>query len=394
MPVHLLVGACVGVALSSCSQSTQPPPQPRPVRVTEIVDRSPAQIALAGDIRARYESKLGFRVAGKIVRRAVNVGDRVRAGQLVAELDPVDYRLATDALEAQLRAARSDHEFAVADLKRYRELVDEKLLAPAEYERRETSVSTLKDRVAALKAQHEQAQRQTQYTRLLADHDSVVVSLPAEVGQVVAAGQPVAVLAHLPELEVAADVPEGQQALIKRGSAVAVRFWAAPETVLEGRVREIAASAEPGARTYAIRIALLQRAAWVQIGMSATVVLGGETFTRHVIPLAALVAPHGGAAQETYVWALGADNTVYRIPVALRAPVGANEVLVSGLDSGMKIVTAGATRLREGEVVTVLAPSAIGGSLVSGTNRSASSIGQNAGTPLSAAALPDGRKSP
>ncbi len=162
VPLRVLVGGVVILALSSCSQSPQPAPQPRPVRVAEIVDRPAASVALAGDVRARYESKLGFRVGGKIVRRAVNVGDRIRAGQLVAELDPADYRLATDALEAQLRAARSDHEFGVADLKRYRELVDEKLVAPAEYERRETSVSTLKDRVAALKAQHEQAQRQAQ----------------------------------------------------------------------------------------------------------------------------------------------------------------------------------------------------------------------------------------
>ncbi len=222
----------------------------------------------------------------------------------------------------------------------------------------------------------------------------MVVSLPAEVGQVVAAGQPVAVLAHLPELEIAADVPEGQHALLKRGSAAAVRFWVAPETMFEGHVREVAASADSGARTYAVRIALPRRAAWMQIGMSVTVAFAGDAATQHVIPLSSVVVPQGGAAKSAYVWALKADNTVYSVPVSLGAPVGANEVQVSGLGSGLKIVTAGASRLREGEAVSVLAPSAIGGSLASGASR-ASSVGHKAAAPVSAAdALPNVQRLP
>jgi membrane fusion protein, multidrug efflux system len=376
------------LAVSGCSKQAPAAAAQRPVRVAKVAEHYAASAsAFAGEVRARYESKIGFRVGGKLIRRAVNVGDQVKAGQLIAELDPADYRLGAEALDAQLRAARSEYEFSVSDLRRYRELLDEKLVGPAEYERREMSVSTLKDRVAALEAQHEQAQRQTQYARLLADHDSVVVALPAEVGQVVAAGQPVAVLARVSELEVAIDVPEGQRAHVMRGSPAAVRFWAEPGTLFEARVRELAASADAAARTYAVRVSLPHRASWVRIGMSATVAFAQPGASgQHVIPLSAVFVPQS-TASKPHVWAVKEDNTIYRIPVELGAPVGASEVQVSGLAMGLTIVTAGASRLHEGEAVSILAPYAIGGSLVPRTPP-APSVVQDGAAPYSAAASP------
>ena len=141
---RLLLAGLIVVALGACSKQAPSTQVPRPVRIAEIGESGAASPVFAGEVRARYESKVGFRVGGKIVHRAVNVGDRLRAGQPIAELDPADYRLAADALDAQLRAARSDHEFAASDLQRYRELLQEKLIAPAEYDRRETSASMLK----------------------------------------------------------------------------------------------------------------------------------------------------------------------------------------------------------------------------------------------------------
>jgi RND family efflux transporter MFP subunit len=362
--------------------------------VAEIGERQTVRVpTFAGEVRARYEAKIGFRIGGKIVRRAVNVGDEVKAGQLIAELDPTDYALAAEALNAQLRAARSEYDFALSDLKRYRELLDEKLVAPAEYERRETSVSTLKDRVAALKAQYDQAGRQTKYAQLVADHDCVVVALPAEVGQVVAAGQPVATLARLPELEIGIDVPESQQPLLGRNSAVRVQFWAAPETVFEGRVREVAASADSGARTYAVRIALPRRAEWVRLGMSATVAVAGEAAARQVIPLSSVFVPQGSWTNQPHVWALKEDNTVYSVPVSLGPAVGTNEVEVKGLTNGLKVVTAGASRLHESEAVSVLAPFEVGGSLVSSATRTPF-IGQDQVVPVVAGPLHTLRKAP
>src|SRR5262245_31118378 len=290
--VFAFAGGLTVTAVGACSSEAPSAQAPRPVRVAEIASHSAAATAYAGEVRARYESKVGFRVGGKIVRRAVNVGERGKAGQLIAELDAADYRLAADALNAQLRAARSDYELAASDLRRYGELLEKKFISPAEYERRETTANTLKDRVAGLGAQAEQARLQTQYTRLVAEHDSVVVALPAEVEQVVAAGQPVAILARLSELEVAIDIPEAQRAHVTAGTTASVKFWSAPDAALEGRAREVAASADSASRTYAVRIALPQRAPWVQIGMSATVVFasGGAT-GEHVVPLSAVFVP-------------------------------------------------------------------------------------------------------
>jgi len=352
------------IAASGCSKPPQSAQAPRPVRVAEVGAAHDASISYAGEVRARYEAKVGFRVGGKIARRAVNVGDQVKAGQLIAELEPTDYRLAAQALEAQLRAAKSDYEFAVSDLKRYHELLDEKLVAAAEYERRETSVSTLKDRVSALRAQHEQAVRQTQYTRLSAEYDSLVVGLPAEVEQVVAAGQPVAVLARLSELEVVIDLPETRHAAVKREAIVNLRFWAYPDAVVQGRVREIAQSAESAARTYAVRISLPSGASWTRIGMSATASFPQQTAgaERHVIPLSAVFVPQGENPTPR-VWALNKDGTVSSVAVVLGSPVGVNEVQAAGLSDGLLIVTAGASRLHEGQAVSLLARSAIGGSL-------------------------------
>jgi membrane fusion protein, multidrug efflux system len=387
-PTLLLASSLLAlVALSGCSKPPTPAAAPRPVRVAQVAEyHAAAAVVFAGEVRARYESKIGFRVGGKIVRRAVNVGDRLKAGQLIAELDATDYRLGADAIDAQLRAARSEHQFAMSDLRRYRELLDEKLVGSAEYERRETSVSTLKDRVAALTAQFEQARRQTQYTRLLGDHASVVVALPAEAGQVVAAGQPVAVLARTSELDVAIDVPEDQRARVMRGSPARVRFWAAPGTLFEGRVREVAASADAGARTYAVRISLPRRPSWVQIGMSATAAFApADPSRRQVVPLSAVFVPQA-ETKTPQVWALRPDNTVHGVPVEVGAPVGSSEVQVSGLPNGLTIVTAGASRLHEGQAVSVLAPYAIGGSLASRAPRGPSTT-QNASAPSLTAAL-------
>jgi multidrug efflux system membrane fusion protein len=165
-------------------------------------------MSFAGEVRARYETTLAFRVPGKMIDRPVEVGDRVHKGQRVARLDSTDYQLGTDALNAQLTSAQAERDFARDDLTRYRELLNLRVISPAEFDRHDTAYTTARERVVALEAQLSQATNQLQYTDLLADRDGVVTALDVQTGQVVAAGQPVLKLARLEEKEIHIDVPE------------------------------------------------------------------------------------------------------------------------------------------------------------------------------------------
>jgi multidrug efflux system membrane fusion protein len=336
------------------------------VRVVEIeADSSAGSLELAGEVKARYEARVAFRVGGKILRRLVNVGDRVKKGTPIAELDATDYRLAAVSIDAQLKGAQADLAFADDDQQRYQELRDRDLVSGAEFDRHETTRRILRQRVTNLEAQLEQAKNQVAYTRLVVDHEGIVVAVLAEADQVVAAGQPVVVVARPEELEVAIDVPEDRRSAIANARAIEVSLWARPETRLTGRFRELSASASPTSRTYAARVSLSMPPEWVQLGMSATARVPETTLTGHVIPLSALFQRQAEANGEVRVWLVNADGaTVTSLRIKLGAPTGENEVVAYGLSPGQRIVTAGTSRLHEGATIKVLGASDLGASPV------------------------------
>ena len=352
----------LGAVLAGCSNPPSEPAQARPVRVMEVgLDSRAVSLQLAGEVRARYEARVAFRVGGKILRRYVNVGDRVEAGATIAELDAADYRLTADSIAAQLKAAQADLAFAQDDQQRYQELRDRQLVSTAEFDRHQTTTATLRGRVANLRAQLDQAKNQVAYARLTADHEGIVVAVLAEVDQVVAAGQGVAVLARPEELEIAIDVPEDRRDALAKAQAIDVSLWARPQAHLTGRLRELSASANPASRTYAARVSLPGRPDWVQLGMSATVEIRGAPLSGQVIPLSAVFQRHAEAGGEARVWIVNPEgNAVTSVPVTVGAPTGQDEVVAYGLSPGQRIVTAGASRLREGTTVKVLGPAALG----------------------------------
>ena len=364
-PRHHGVGVAsmlLAAVLAGCSHPPPEPVQPRPVRAVEIgADLGAQSLRFAGEVRARYEARVGFRVGGKILRRYVNVGDRIKTGTLIAELDPADYRLAADSITAQLKAAQADLAFAQDDQQRYQELRDQQLVSGPEFDRHQTTTTTVRERVATLRAQLEQAKNQVAYARLTADHEGIVVAVLAEADQVVAAGQPVAVLARTEELEVAIDVPEDQRDVLAKAQAIDVSLWARPGVRLTGRLRELSASANPASRTYAARVSLPARPEWVQLGMSATAQLRGTASAGHVIPLSAVFQRHAEASGEAHVWVVNSEGTaVASMPIRLGAPTGEDEVVAYGLSSGQRIVTAGTSRLHEGAAIKLLGPSGLG----------------------------------
>ena len=344
--------ACAAVLLAACSR---PLPSPEPLRSVKLLtvglEDMAASAEFAGEVRARVESRLGFRVAGKLVRRQAEPGQRVRAGDVLAQLDPQDYQLAAEAGRAQLAAAATNRDLAAADFKRFKELREQNFISGAELERREANLR-------AAQAQFEQAQaqlagqgNQTAYTRLLADVTGLVTAVDAEVGQVVAAGAPVLRIAQDGPRDVLFSVPEDRVTSIQIGSEVEVRSWSGGAT-FKGRVREVGASADPVTRTFGIKVAI-DGASAPPLGSTVSVLPKAlERSGAAVIKLPTSAFRQDG--QTAAVWVLEAATMTVRLqPVQIATADGNDVVVAAGLQPGMQVVVAGVHVLSPGQKVTV-----------------------------------------
>lgn len=336
--IYPLLLLCV---LTACGDDKVPPPLPKVVRTMivgadETAPGGGATRAYAGEVRARYETTLGFRIPGKITARLVDAGAVVKAGQPLARLDAADALLQASQAKAQLALAR-------AEAKRYRDLRAKHFVSQAALDERETALQSAE-------AQAGLAGNQAAYTTLVADRPGVIAAVRAEPGQVVAAGQPVFDLAPDGEREVAIALPETDVAKLAVGMPAEITLWVqdAEAKPLSGKIREIAPAADPLTRTYAARIALPAAPARLPIGLSAKVKFPGLTAGKVLsIPMSAVVHQDKSPA----VWVIGADNTVKLKPVVVTSFDDQWAAVSSGLQGGEKIVTAGANRLTAGEKV-------------------------------------------
>ena len=350
---RLLLPAVLGLALWLAGCSRPEPPQD-PVRAVKLVTvGAPAGDAAspyAADIRARVESRLGFRVGGKLVQRQAEVGQRVRAGQVLALLDPQDLGAALQAAEAQALAARTQRDQAALDLQRTESLLTQGFVSQAELDRRRTALQAAEAQWNQAEAQARLQRNQAGYTRLLADHDGVVVAVEAEPGQVLATGSPVLRLAHEGPRDAVFAVPEDRVLALKPGTTVQVSLWAQPEQRWTARVREVAASADPVTRTYTVRVALPADVR-PPLGATATVTWappGTDQAGVWRLPSAALWQQGQGSA----VWVYDADAGVVKARTVQVVGVAGNEVLVgAGLQAGEAVVAAGVHVLTEGQTV-------------------------------------------
>ncbi|PKM10259.1 MAG: efflux RND transporter periplasmic adaptor subunit [Gammaproteobacteria bacterium HGW-Gammaproteobacteria-3] len=354
MNVWFLVGLFVPLMVGSgCSDQDKPTPAiARPVKVFRIEKNAVAGTrSYAGEVGARIETSLSFRVAGKLLRRTLDVGDPVRKGQLLAILDGNDYHLAVQGLMAQLASAQADSDFLRDDLTRYRELLAQQVISPPEFERHETAYTTARERTAALESQLAQALNQLNYTELHADRDGVVTALAVEAGQVLAAGQAVVTLAQLDEKEIHFDVPEHRLPEIQRQQTVNVSLWLDEERPLKARIREIASAADPASRTYRVKASLLEGLEAAQLGMTATVHIAANTSSRIAIPLSAVYTPQN-QPDHPLVWLIDENTaTVKSVPVKLGETLDGERIAVEGLAAGQLLVSAGVQRLAEGQAV-------------------------------------------
>jgi membrane fusion protein, multidrug efflux system len=347
--------------------SPQPAPE-EPVRSVKLLTVAASGLVstteFAGEVRARSESRLGFRVGGKLLQRPAEVGQRVKAGDLLGQLDPQDLALSSQAAQAQVVAARTQRDLAQAELRRFEGLREQGFVSGAEIERRQATLQAAESSLRQALAQGAVQGNQAGYARLLADGPGVVVAVEAEVGQVLAAGAPVVRLARDGARDVVIAVPEDRVARLRPGQPARVRLWAASagaETAWTASVREVAASADPATRTYQVKLALPDGAA-APLGATATVVLAplaGEAAPVMKLPTSALMRSAAGAAQDTSVWVFDpASSTVQPRPVALAGADGNELVVTAGLKPGEEVVVAGVHVLSPGQKVTRFAAAA------------------------------------
>ena len=215
--VRVAMGAGV-LAMAACSRQA---PVQEPVRSVKLLTVGATDLnarnEYAAEIRARIESRLGFRVAGKLIQRQAEAGQRVQAGQVLAQIDPQDYQLAAQAAQAQLAAAQTQRDLSQAELRRFEGLRAQNFISSVELERREAAFKATDASLAQARAQAQAQSNQAAYARLQATTSGVVTGVEAEVGQVVSAGQPVVRLAHDGPRDVVFAVPEQMVSAFQAG---------------------------------------------------------------------------------------------------------------------------------------------------------------------------------
>ena len=346
LTTHRFAALAMVLLLAGCEAATAPAiKSERPVQVQRVAfeNETPAR-EFVGVVRARHETDLGFRVAGKIVARVVNVGDRVHAGDVVARLDPQDLQLQTESASAELAAATSNQAQTAADHQRYVTLRERGFASIADFDRKKLAKDEAEGRVERAKRSLELARNQLAYAELKADADGVITATLAEPGQVVALGQAVARLAHRGEKEAVVALPENWLADARKAKA-SVRLWHDSGRSFAASLRELSPQADPASRTYAARFTIRDADDAVAFGMTATVTLAlGSDVPVARLPLSAILNRGTGAA----VYVVDANGALVQRPVAVTAFTEDAAIVTSGVSDGDKVVTLGAQKLEAG----------------------------------------------
>jgi len=353
---RLIVLIAAGGLPMACAEPP-PPPEPvvRPVRVVEVTASQGQETrTFSGIARAGTESTLSFRVAGTIERLPVEVGDRVRVGDLIGELDDIDYRLQVSEAEAALRQAEAQAQNAEADLRRVRGLFENDNASRDDLDAAVAAASSTRAQVEAVMRRLDLAQRQVLYTRLTAPVTGAIAEVRAEVNENVAAGQGIVLLTSGVQPEVEVSVPEGLITQIAEGDEVSVTFDALSGQVFDGVVTEVGVSASRLATTFPVSVQLGGRASAVRPGMAAEVTFtfaGPQKAGRFTIPAEAVAEDRGGRYVFVVEPAGDGRATVRRRAVDVGGFAADGLEILQGLDDGDLVVTAGVHQIEDGREV-------------------------------------------
>ena len=361
----------LGMALSAsvlvlgCSK---PAAVEEPVRAVKTItvgaDDFAVQSEYTGEIRAQLESRLAFRVGGKMVARQAELGQQVKAGQVLARLDPQDYQLAVDAARAQTAAAKTNRDLAAAELERYKDLRKQNFISSAEMDKREATLSSSQSQFEQAQSQLNAQLNQAGYALLKADVAGVLTAVEAEAGQVVTPGMTVFKIAADGARDVVFSVPDARLGAMRVGLPVKVLVWPI-NTPLEAKVREVAASADPTTRTYQVKASLNAGQKPPALGATVTVTVAGllADQARRLPVIKLPIAALRKEGQGISVWVLEpASMTVRAQDVQVATADGNLAVITAGLAPGMQVVTAGVHVLTPGQKVRLYQPPASGAS--------------------------------
>jgi RND family efflux transporter MFP subunit len=350
-PVFTMSVLASVVLLSACSKPAEKTEDVRPVRAIVLAGSDiDVNAEFSGEVRPRVESRLAFRVGGKIVARKVDVGTLVKHGQVLMQLDPQDLKLSEAQALAGLRAAETNRDLARAELKRYQELRSKNFVSQAVLDAKDSTYKSAQANVDAAQAAYRGQSNQAGYASLVSDVDGVVTAVDAEVGQVVAPGSPVVRVAKSGEKEVVIGLPEDKVDVLRRVPDVQVRLWANPKDAVAGKIREISPVADPSTRTYTVKVSIPDTLAEAKLGMTAVVQFSSRTAAPQIkVPLTALYYEK----KVTSVWVVE-GGAVRLVPVTVAGVSGNDIVLGSGVKAGQTVVTAGVNLLKPGQKVKIL----------------------------------------
>lgn len=339
--------AALALGLAACQEDIESADSIRPVKAVVVHQQSGELTrSFSGDIRPRTESALGFRISGKIVERLADLGDQVKAGQVIARLDDTDLLLSESSARAAVSSAKTRLAVAKDALGRAEKLQPKGYTPSVVVDQRKLEVDAAEAAREAAEAQARQAANATTYSVLKADKAGIVTAVQAEAGQVVAAGAPVILVAESGDMEVALSVPEQVITKLAIGQTADVSLWADNHITARGQISEIAGQADPGSRTYAVRVAIPNPPKTMRLGMTASVSLRLQTGAPYLpVPLAALTEIDGRSA--VFV----ADRATSKVSsrVVETESVAENAVkVVSGLNPGEIVVTGGVQFLVDG----------------------------------------------
>ncbi|ANT50419.1 hemolysin secretion protein D [Mesorhizobium amorphae] len=340
----VLVVAVLGLA--GCSQEkAEVKDIIRPVKVVEIGQaQTTRELDYSGSVRARTEMNLGFRVAGKVTERLVDIGQHVTSGDVLARIDPSDYDLSVKSAAASLDAAERQVETVDLTKKRAEQLYAKNFASKSQLEQATLTYNQAVATRDAARSTLAQARNQVGYTDLKASQDGIVTTVTADVGQVVGAGTPVMTVAVDGEKEVLIAVPEMDIAEFKPGKDVKASFWSDDALTLAGKVREVAGSADPQSRTFAVRVSLPNDPR-VLLGMTANIEASVASRQQMVsVPLSALAEKDG----QKIVWTVDrSSGTVHPRPVKVGDFTADGVNVADGLKQGDVVVAAGTQFMTE-----------------------------------------------